>query len=310
MNDYDVIIVGAGPGGMTAAIYAQRANLKTLMLEKSAPGGKMMTTYEVENYTGLGKVTGFEISEKMFNHTQELGVEYQYGDVTEILDLGDYKEIHTTSGEIYKTKAVIIGTGTVPRGTNAPGETRLTGKGVSWCAICDGSFFKDLDIVVVGGGNSAIEEATYLSKIVKHITVVNILEDLQADAKAVEEAKATNKMDFLLGYEVVSFDGDNQMESVTIRHAKTKEEQVIKASGAFVFIGQIPETGFIKDLGITNKWGYVETDQKMHTKIPGIYGIGDVIDKELRQIVTAASDGSIAAVEATKYISELNKKLK
>ena len=310
MNDYDVIIVGAGPGGMTAALYAQRANLKTLMLEKSAPGGKMMTTYEVENYTGLGKVTGFEISEKMFNHTQELGVEYQYGDVTEILDLGDYKEIHTTSGEIYKTKAVIIGTGTVPRGTNAPGETRLTGKGVSWCAICDGAFFKDLDIVVVGGGNSAIEEATYLSKIVKHITVVNILEDLQADAKAVEEAKSTNKMDFLLGYEVVSFNGENQMESVTIRHAKTKEEQVIKANGAFVFIGQIPETGFIKDLGITNKWGYIEADQKMHTKVPGIYGIGDVIDKELRQIITAASDGSIAAVEATKYISELNKKLK
>ncbi len=310
MNDYDVIIVGAGPGGMTAALYAQRANLKTLMLEKSAPGGKMMTTYEVENYTGLGKVTGFEISEKMFNHTQELGVEYQYGDVTEILDLGDYKEIHTTSGEIYKTKAVIIGTGTVPRGTNAPGETRLTGKGVSWCAICDGAFFKDLDIVVVGGGNSAIEEATYLSKIVKHITVVNILEDLQADAKAVEEAKSTNKMDFLLGYEVVSFNGENQMESVTIRHAKTKEEQVIKANGAFVFIGQIPETGFIKDLGITNKWGYIEADQKMHTKVPGIYGIGDVIDKELRQIITAASDGSVAAVEATKYISELNKKLK
>ncbi|MCK5762088.1 MAG: FAD-dependent oxidoreductase [Candidatus Izimaplasma sp.] len=309
MENYDVIIIGAGPGGMTAALYTQRANLKTLMLEKAAPGGKMMTTYEVENYTGLGKVTGFEISEKMFNHTQELGVEYKYGDVTEILDLGDYKEIHTSSGEIYKTKAVIIGTGTVPRGTNAPGETRLTGRGVSWCAICDGSFFKDLDIVVVGGGNSAIEEATYLSKIVKHITVLNILETLQADAKAVDEAKATNKMDFLLGYEILSFDGKDKMESVTIRHAKTKEEKVIEAQGAFVFIGQIPETGFIKNLRITNKWGYIEVDAKMQTRISGIYGIGDVLDKELRQIITAASDGSIAAVEASKYINELNKKL-
>jgi len=310
MKNYDVVIIGAGPGGMTAAIYTQRANLKTVMLEKAAPGGKMMTTYEVENYTGLGKVTGFEISEKMFNHTQELGVEYQYGDVTEIKNFGDYKEVHTTSGEIYTAKAVIIGTGTVPRGTNAPGETRLTGRGVSWCAICDGSFFKDMDIVVVGGGNSAIEEATYLSKIVKHITVVNILETLQADAKAVEEAKETNKMDFLLGYEVVSFDGENQMESVTIRNVKTKEEQVLKAQGAFVFIGQLPETGFIKDLGITNKWGYIEANAKMQTKIPGIYGIGDVLDKELRQIITAASDGSIAAVEATKHVNALNKKLK
>ncbi len=309
MNNYDVIIVGAGPGGMTAALYTQRANLKTLMLEKAAPGGKMMTTYEVENYTGLGKVTGFEISEKMFNHTQELGVEYKYGDVTKVVDLGDYKEIHTATGDVYTTKAVIIGTGTIPRGTGAPGEEMLTGRGVSWCAICDGAFFKDLDIMVVGGGNSAIEEATYLTKMVKHITVVNILEDLQADAKAVEEAKETNKMDFLLGYEIVSFNGKDKLESVTIRHARTKEEQNIVVEGAFVFIGQIPETGFIKDLGITNQWGYIEVDAKMATRIPGIYGIGDVLDKELRQIITAASDGSIAAVEASKYINELNKKL-
>ena len=309
MNNYDVIIVGAGPGGMTAALYTQRANLKTLMLEKAAPGGKMMTTYEVENYTGLGKVTGFEISEKMFNHTQELGVEYKYGDVTKIVDLGNFKEIHTASGDIYTTKAVIIGTGTIPRGTGAPGEEMLTGRGVSWCAICDGAFFKDADIMVVGGGNSAIEEATYLSKMVKHITVVNILETLQADAKAIEEAKDTNKMDFLLGYEVVSFNGAQKLESVTIRHAKTKETQDIIVEGAFVFIGQIPETNFIKDLGITNKWGYIEVNTKMATKVPGVYGIGDVLDKELRQIITAASDGSIAAVEVSKYINELNKKL-
>ncbi|MBU1020886.1 MAG: NAD(P)/FAD-dependent oxidoreductase [Firmicutes bacterium] len=309
MNEYDVIIIGAGPGGMTAALYTQRANLKTLMLEKAAPGGKMMTTWEVENYTGLGKVSGFEISEKMFNHTQELGVEYKYGDVTKIVDLGDFKELHTASNEVYKTKAVIIGTGTVPRGTNAPGESRLTGRGVSWCAICDGAFFKDRDIVVVGGGNSAIEEATYLTKIVKHITVVNILETLQADAKAVTIAKETNKMDFMLGYEVVSFNGDKQLETVTIKHAKTGETKDIVAEGAFVFIGQVPETSFVKDLGITNKWGYIVADQKMATAIPGIYGIGDVIEKDLRQIITAASDGSIAAVEVSRYIEKLDKKL-
>ena len=307
MEKYDVIIIGAGPGGMTAAIYTQRANLKTMMLEKAAPGGKMMTTWEVENYTGFGKVSGFELSEKMFNHTQELGVEYRYGDVSNIVDKGTHKEVHTQSGEIFETGAVIIGTGTIPRSTNAPGESKLTGRGVSWCAICDGAFFKDMEIAVIGGGNSAIEEAVFLTKTVKKITVINILPTLQADAKAVEEAKETGKMEFMLGYEVVSFNGDNQLESVTLRHAETKEEMDLKVEGAFVFIGQIPEVSFAKDLDITNKWGYIEVNAKMQTRIPGIFAIGDVIDKDLRQIVTAAADGSIAAVEVAKYLEKSNK---
>jgi len=305
MNEYDVIIIGAGPGGMTASLYTQRANLKTLMLEKAAPGGKMMTTYEVENYAGLGKVSGFEISEKMFNHTQELGVEYKYGDVIKVVDKGLYKEVETASGEVYKTKALIIGTGTVPRSTNAKGESRLSGRGVSWCAICDGAFFRDKDIIVVGGGNSAIEEAVYLTRMVKHITVVNFVDTLQADAKAVDQANATGKFDYLLGYEVLAFNGDNSLETVTVRNVKTQEEQDITVEGAFVFIGQVPETGFIKDLGITNKYGYIVVDKNMATSIPGIYGIGDVIDKDLRQIVTAAADGTIAAVQISKYIESL-----
>jgi len=305
MNEYDVIIIGAGPGGMTASLYTIRANLKTLMLEKAAPGGKMMTTYEVENYAGLGKVSGFEISEKMFNHTQELGVEYKYGDVIKVVDKGLYKEVETASGEVYKTKALIIGTGTVPRSTNAKGESRLSGRGVSWCAICDGAFFRDKDIIVVGGGNSAIEEAVYLTRMVKHITVVNFVDTLQADAKAVDQANATGKFDYLLGYEVLAFNGDNSLETVTVRNVKTQEEQDITVEGAFVFIGQVPETGFIKDLGITNKFGYIVVDKNMATSIPGIYGIGDVIDKDLRQIVTAAADGTIAAVQISKYIESL-----
>jgi thioredoxin reductase (NADPH) len=307
MEKYDVIIIGAGPGGMTAAIYTQRSNLKTMMLEKAAPGGKMMTTWEIENYTGFGKVSGFELSEKMFNHTQELGVEYRYGDVTNIVDKGTYKEVHTASGEIFETGAVIIGTGTIPRSTNAKGESKLTGRGVSWCAICDGAFFKDMEIAVIGGGNSAIEEAVFLTKTVKKITVVNLLPSLQADAKAVDEAKETGKMDFMLGYEVVSFNGDNQLESITLRNVETKEESDLKVEGAFVFIGQIPEVSFAKDLDITNKWGYIEVNEKMQTRVPGIYAIGDVIAKDLRQIITAASDGSIAAIEVAKYLEKSNK---
>jgi thioredoxin reductase (NADPH) len=307
MEKFDVIIIGAGPGGMTAAIYTQRANLKTLMLEKAAPGGKMMTTWEIENYTGFGKLSGFDLSEKMFNHTQELGVEYRYGDVVNIVDKGTYKEVHTATNEVYEAGAVIIGTGTVPRGTNAPGEAKLSGKGVSWCAVCDGAFFKDLDIVVVGGGNSAIEEATFLAKTVKHITVVNILPSLQADAVAIDELNETGKADYLLGYEVLSFNGEEKLQSVTVRNVETKEEKDIEVQGAFVFIGQIPVTDFVKDLGITNKWGYIEVDNNMATKVPGIYAIGDVIDKELRQIITAASDGSVAAVQVGKYLGKSNK---
>lgn len=306
MNEYDVVIVGAGPGGMTAALYTQRANLKTLMLEKAAPGGKMMTTYEVENYTGLGKVSGFDISEKMYNHTQELGVEYKYGDVVSIIDNGTYKEVGTASGDTYKTKAVIIGTGTVPRSTNAKGEARLSGRGVSWCAICDGAFFKEKDIVVIGGGNSAIEEAVYLTKMVKHITVINFVDSLQADAKAIDQAKATGKIDFLLGYEVLEFKGEKELETILIRNLKTKEETDMPVEGAFVFIGQVPETEFIKELGITSKYGYIEVDKNMATKVPGIYGIGDVIEKDLRQIITAAADGTIAAVHVSKYIETLD----
>ncbi len=305
----DVIIIGAGPGGMTAAIYAQRANLKTLMLEKAAPGGKMISTWEVENYAGLGKVTGFEISEKMFNHTQELGIEYQYGDVVKVEDHGEIKRVITEDGTVYEAYAVIIGSGTKPRKLGAPGEDRLSSKGISWCAVCDGAFFKNKHVLVLGGGNSAIEEAVYLTTMNVTVTVVNILDTLQADKKAIEQAKETGMIDFILGHEVVSFNGDAKLENVTIRDVKSHQEKVLDVQGAFIFIGQIPETGFLDSLAITNQYGYIDVNARMETKVPGIYGIGDVIDKELRQIVTAASDGAIAAQAAAKYI-ETVKRLK
>jgi thioredoxin reductase (NADPH) len=305
---FDVIIIGAGPGGMTAALYAVRSNLKTLMLEKGAPGGKLLNTHEVENWTGMGKMSGADMAMAMFDHTQELDVEYRYGDVTNITLDNDYKLLETADGTIYRTKSVIVASGTQPRPTNAKGEEELNGKGISWCAICDGAFYKDLDVVVVGGGNAAIEEATYLSKIVNHITVVNILPSLQADAKAVDLAKATGKFDFKLGYEVLSFDGENKVEGVTIKNVETQEVETVNVQGAFVFIGQIPTTEFVKDLGITNQWGYIDANHRMETAVPGVFGVGDVIDKELRQISTAAADGSIAAVNCSKYVEEFNNK--
>lgn len=299
---HDVIIIGAGPGGMTAAVYAQRANLDTIMIEKSAPGGKMVSTWEVENYTGLGKVKGYEISEKMFTHTQELGVKYVGGEVTAIRDAKDKKVVELANGNQHEARVVIIGSGTDPSRLGVPGENKFASKGVSWCAICDGAFFKGKHVLVVGGGNSAIEEAIYLTTMDIKVTVLNILDSLQADAKAIAQADATGKIDYLLAHEVVSFNGDQNLENITVRDLKTKEEKTLDLPGAFIFIGQIPKTDFAKPLGITDQYGYIKVNERMETAIPGIYGIGDVIPKELRQIVTAAADGAIAAQNAAKYI--------
>ncbi len=301
---YDVLIIGAGPGGMTAAIYTQRANLKTAMIEKAAPGGYMLDTWEIENYPGVGKVSGFELSDKMFKHTQELEVEYLYGDVTRIENGDKTKKVHTADGNVYETKAIIIASGTVPRKVGAPGEDKLISKGISFCAVCDGAFFKNKDVLMLGGGNSAIDEAIYLTTLNARVTVVNILPDLQADKGTIEKAEKNENIDFILGHEVASFNGDDKLESVTIRDVESKEERTLDVQGAFIFIGQIPNSGFVQDLGITNEQGYIKTNGKMETGVPGIYAIGDVIEKDLRQIVTATSDGAIASQQVAKYIEE------
>ncbi len=302
---YDVIIVGAGPGGMTAAIYTQRANLKTMMLEKAAPGGYMVNTYEIENYPGVGKVTGFELSEQMFNHTQSLGVEYQYGDVTNVEDKGNYKKVHTADGKSYDTKAVIIGSGTIPRSVDAPGADKFMSRGISFCAVCDGAFFKEKEVIVLGGGNSALDEAIFLTSMKTKVTIINILNSLQADKGTVSKAEDNDMISFLLGHEIVEFKGETSLSSVVLRNVETDETFEKPIDGVFIFIGQIPNSTFVKDLGITNQQGYIEADAHMATKVPGIYAIGDVIEKDLRQIVTATSDGAIASQSVIRYIENL-----
>ncbi len=304
---YDVIIVGAGPGGMTAAIYTQRANLKTMMLEKAAPGGYMVNTYEIENYPGVGKVTGFELSEQMFNHTQSLGVEYQYGDVTNIEDKGNYKKVHTADGKTYDTKSVIIGSGTVPRSVDAPGAEQFMSRGISFCAVCDGAFFKEKEVIVLGGGNSALDEAIFLTSMNTKVTIVNILNSLQADRGTVNKAEANDMIDFLLGHEIIEFKGEGALKSVVLRNVETDETFEKPIDGVFIFIGQIPNSTFVKDLGITNQQGYIEVNEHMATNVPGVFAIGDVIEKELRQIVTATSDGAIASQSVLRYIENLEK---
>ncbi len=303
---YDVIIIGAGPAGMTAAIYTQRANLKTMIIEKSAPGGYMVNTYEVENYPGFGRVSGFEISEKMFNHVMELGVEYQYGDIASIVDKGAHKEVHTSDGSVYTTKTVVVGTGTNPRELGAPGEKKFTSKGISYCAVCDGAFYKGKDVIVLGGGNSALDEAIYLTGMDASVTIVNILDSLQAHKSTVEKAKANEKIDFLLAHEVVSFNGDDALKSVTLKNLNTEETFEMAIDGVFMFIGLVPNSAIVKDLGITNDQGYIEADANMRTAIPGVFAIGDVINKSLRQIVTATNDGAIVSQSVSEYIESLD----
>jgi len=298
----DVIIIGAGPGGMTAAIYTKRANLDTVIIEKAAPGGYMVNTYEIENYPGFGKVSGYELSEKMFNHVRELGVEYLYGDVTKIVDKQEKKEVHTADGKVHEAKALIIASGTVPRKTEAKNEEKFLSRGISFCAVCDGAFFKGKEVIVLGGGNSALDEALYLTSMDIKVTVVNILDSLQADKSTVEKAKNNDKIDFLLGHEVTEFQGDDSLKAVELRDVKTKKTHTKEVAGVFVFIGQIPNTTFLEDLPVLTPQGYVKVNERMETDIPGIFAVGDVIEKDLRQIVTATADGAIASQAVSRYL--------
>jgi len=299
---YDVIVIGAGPAGMNAAIYANRAGLSVLMLEKGAPGGQMVNTAEVENYIGLGKLSGADLSLKMFNHTQELGVEYGYGDVTGIVD-GTPKKVITADSE-YEGKTIVIATGTSPRPLGAENEDRFAGNGISWCAICDGPLFKGKDVVVIGGGNSAIEEAVYLAGLAKKVTVY-ARKALRANPVYVKHALEKDNIEIKLNTSITKFVGEQHITGAEIKDNETGETSSIKFDGAFIFIGFNPKTEAFTDLGILNENKNIIVNKHMETSIPGVYAAGDVLDKELRQIATAVSDGAIAAMQASKFIESI-----
>ncbi len=299
---YDVIVIGAGPAGMNAAIYANRAGLDVLMLEKGAPGGQMVNTAEVENYIGFSKLSGADLSLKMFNHTQELGVEYGYGDVTGI-EIGDIKKVITEDAE-YEGKTIIIATGTSPRPLGAINEDRFAGNGISWCAICDGPLFKGKEVIVIGGGNSALEEAVYLSGLAAKVTLY-ARKTLRANPVYIEHAKGKNNIKIVLNTSIKKFLGENTISGADIINNETKEEKSIDFDGAFIFVGFNPKTEAFTELGILNANKNIVVNQHMETSIPGVFAAGDVLDKELRQIATAISDGAIAAMRASKYIENM-----
>ena len=303
---YDTMIIGAGPAGMTAALYAARSNLKVALLERGIYGGQMNNTAEIENYPGYARISGPELAEKMFEPLENLGVEHLFGQVEKIEDHGDYKKI-ITEDEVFETKTVILASGANHRHLGVPGEEEYNSRGVSYCAVCDGAFFRDEDLLVVGGGDSAVEEAIFLTRFAKSVIIVHRRDQLRAQKLLQERAFANEKISFIWDSVVKEIKGDDRrVTSVVFENVKTGQISESDFGGVFVYVGLDPVSDFVKDLGIgiCDEAGWIVTDQHTKTAIDGIYAIGDVRQKDLRQITTAVGDGAVAGQEVYKYITE------
>ena len=301
---YDTIIIGAGPAGMTAALYAARSNLKVALLERGIPGGQMNNTADIENYPGYANISGPELAEKMFEPLENLGVEHLFGLVEKIEDRGDFKEI-ITEDERFEAKTVIIASGANHRHLGVPGEEDYNSRGVSYCAVCDGAFFRDEDLLVVGGGDSAVEEAIFLTRFAKSVTIVHRRDELRAQKVLQDRAFANEKIRFVWDSVVESIHGDERkVTGVTFKNVKTGETSQADFGGIFIYVGLDPVSEFAADLSITDEAGWILTDHQMKTSVAGIYAVGDVRQKDLRQITTAVGDGAIASQEAYKYLTE------
>lgn len=303
---YDVIVIGAGPGGLTAALYASRANLSVLILDRGLYGGQMNNTDAIDNYPGFSEIKGPELGEKMYNSIMKFGSEFEYGDVQSVSVQGNEKIVRTDTAE-YSTQALIIATGADHRHLNVPGEEEYSGKGVSYCAVCDAAFFKDEDIAVIGGGDSAIEEGIYLAQSAKSVTVVHRRDQLRAQPTLQKRAFANDKIHFIWNGITKSIDGDgNRVTGITYADKETGREKKLAVRGVFIYVGVNPQTQPFKDLGITDNQGWIPTDEHMRTKVDGIFALGDVRAKDLRQIANAVGDGSIAGQQAYNYLLSLN----
>ena len=301
---YDTIIIGAGPAGMTAALYAARSNLKVALLERGIPGGQMNNTADIENYPGYANISGPELAEKMFEPLENLGVEHLFGLVEKIEDRGDFKEI-ITEDERFEAKTVIVASGANHRHLGVPGEEDYNSRGVSYCAVCDGAFFRNEDLLVVGGGDSAVEEAIFLTRFAKSVTIVHRRDELRAQKVLQDRAFANEKIRFVWDSVVESIHGnERKVTGVTFKNVKTGEVSQAEFGGIFIYVGLDPVSEFAADLGITDEAGWILTDHQMKTSVAGIYAVGDVRQKDLRQITTAVGDGATASQEAYKYLTE------
>lgn len=306
---YDVIIIGAGPAGLAAGLYASRARLNTLIIEKDGDGGQIATTDEVANYPGsIENASGPSLIARMVEQVNEFGAKKVNDEIKSVEIEGKIKVLKGAKEE-YQAKTVIIATGATPKPIGCPGEKELTGRGVSYCATCDAAFFEDLEVFVVGGGDSAVEEAMYLTKFARKVTIVHRRDELRAAKSIQEKAFKNEKMNFMWDTTITELKGDGILESMVVKNVKTGEEKEIFADeddgtfGVFVFVGYNPATKLFDGI-INMEDGYIKTDDNMNTNVPGIFAAGDNRVKSLRQVVTATADGAIAAVQAEKYINE------
>lgn len=307
---YDVIIIGAGPAGLSAGLYAGRARMSTLLIEREKDGGQIVTTAEIENYPGcLEEESGPSLIDRMSKQVARFGTERVYDNITEVDFTGEIKKIKGQKDE-YLAKSVIIATGASPRLMGCPGEKEYTGKGVSYCATCDAAFFEDMEIFVVGGGDTAVEEALYLTKFGRKVSIIHRRDELRAARSIQEKAKANPKINFIWDSVVKEVKGDGILNTMVLENVKTGEVTEIHADeedmtfGIFVFVGYLPKTDVFQEI-IEMENGYIKTDDDMKTNVPGVFAAGDLRVKSLRQVITAAADGAIAAVQAEKYLESL-----
>ena len=304
---HDVVIVGSGPAGYTAAIYAARAQLNPVVLAGSVTaGGALMNTTEVENYPGFVEgIMGPELMTQMQEQAERFGADIRYEDVTALELEGDVKRI-TTSDDVYEARTVIISTGSEYRHLGIDGEERLSGHGVSYCATCDGFFFKDQDIVVVGGGDSAMEEATFLTRFARSVTVVHRRDELRASAVMAKRAQEDPKISFAWNSRVVELDGEDSLTGVTLEDTVTGDRRRLEATGLFVAIGQVPRSELVADVLELDEAGYIKVEApSQRTRIPGVFACGDVADPTYQQAITAAGSGCRAALDAEHYLTTL-----
>lgn len=303
-TQYDLIIVGAGPAGLTAGVYAPRAGLKTAILEPDAPGGKLVKTYEIANWPGQKLVSGFQLALDMFEHASETGVEYLYGRVSKINKVNDLFHIECEDGAFYTSKTVIVASGTVEKQLGLDGDDTLVGKGLSFCAVCDGAFYRNQSVTVIGGGNSACEESLYLTKFASNVNLVVRRDVLRADPHIQHQVLNHSKINVIWLHSPHAYVVENgTIVGIEIVNNVNKEKQIIATKAVFPYIGSTPATSFVQHLGVCDNDGYLVVDENMKTTIPGLFGAGDVCAKFLRQIITAASDGAIAAQQVFHTIN-------